>query len=149
MVNITTSKLIYMETKILKGTIFGGIAYFFLGWLVYGILMADFSLANYNQCMNRPSTDMVWWAMILSNLVYALFLTLMLNWSGASGWVDGLKTGALFGLLFGVTIDLSFYSMTTMYNSIGAMVADMAVMTFIASILGAVIVSVWGKDKTT
>lgn len=138
-----------MNAKIFKGTIFGGIVYFFLGWLVYGILMADFSLVNYNQCMNRPSTDMVWWAIVLSNLVYALFLTLMLKWSGASGWLDGLKTGALFGLLFGVTIDLSFYSMTTMYNSIGAMVADMVVMTVMAAIIGAVIVLVWGKNEAT
>jgi len=136
-----------MDTKIFKGTIFGGVVYFLLGWLVYGILMADFSLTNYNQCMNRPSTDMVWWAIILSNLIYSLFLTLVLKWSGASGWLDGLKTGALFGLLFGVTSDLSFYSMTTMYNSIGAMVADMVVMTVLAAIIGAVIVFVWGKTK--
>lgn len=136
-----------MNLKILKGTVFGGVVYFFLGWLVYGILLADFSLANYNQCMNRPMADMVWWAMILSNLVYALFLTLMLKWSGASGWLDGLKTGALFGLLFGVTIDLSFYSMTTMYNSIGSMAVDLVVMTVMAAIIGAAIVLLWGKDK--
>jgi len=137
-----------MNAKIFKGTILGGVVYFFLGWLIYGILMADFSLTNYNQCMNRPSTDMVWWAILLSNLVYALFLTLMLKWSGASGWVDGLKTGALFGLLLGVSTDLSFYSMTTMFNSIGAMVLDMVVMTGMAAILGIIIVLVWGKDKT-
>jgi hypothetical protein len=63
--------------------------------------------------------------------------------------VDGLKTGALFGLLFGVTIDLSFYSMTTMFNSIGAMLLDMVVMTFMAAIIGMVVVLVWGKNKTT
>ena len=138
-----------MDMKILKGTVFGGIVYFFLGWLIYGMLMADFSLTNYNQCANRPQAEMIWWALILSNLVYALFLTLMLKWSGASGWMDGLKTGALFGLLFGVTIDLSFYSMTTMFNSIGAMLIDMVVTTVMAAIIGTVIVLVWGKNKTT
>lgn len=136
-----------MNTKILKGTVFGGIAYFLLGWLVYGILMADFSLNNYNQCANRPQADMIWWAMIVSNLVYALFLTLFLKWSGGSGWLDGLKTGALFGLLFGVAIDLSFYSMTTMFSGIGAMAVDMLVTTIMAAILGAVIVLLWGKEK--
>jgi hypothetical protein len=138
-----------MDEKIFKGTIFGGTVYFILGWLVYGILLADFSQSNYNQCMNRPSAEMVWWAIILSNLVYALFLTLMLKWSGAARWTDGLKTGALFGLLFGVTSDLSFYSMTTMYNSIGSMLTDMVVMTAMAAVLGAVIVLVWGKARTT
>lgn len=137
-----------MNMKILKGTVFGGIVYFLLGWLVYGILLADFSLTNYNQCSMRPMTDMVWWALIVSNLVYALFLTLVLKWSGASGWMDGLKTGALFGLLFVLTIDLSFYSMTTMFNSVGAMLADMVVSTVMAAIIGTVIVLLWGKDKT-
>ncbi len=137
-----------MNMKILKGTVFGGIVYFLLGWLVYGILLADFSLTNYNQCSMRPMTDMVWWALIVSNLVYALFLTLVLKWSGASGWMDGLKTGALFGLLFVLTIDLSFYSMTTMFNSVGAMLADMFVSTVMAAIIGTVIVLLWGKDKT-
>jgi hypothetical protein len=138
-----------MDAKILKGTIFGGVVYFVLGWLVYGILMADFSLANYNQCMNRPSADMVWWAIILSNLVYALFLTLVLKWSRAEKWIDGLKTGALFGLLFVSTIDLSFYSMTTMYSSVGLMLVDIVVSTVLASIIGTVIVLTWGKAKTT
>ncbi|HAQ21440.1 MAG TPA: hypothetical protein DCR40_19750 [Prolixibacteraceae bacterium] len=135
-----------MNMKILKGTVIGGIVYFLLGWLVYGILLADFSLANYNQCAMRPMTDMIWWAMIVSNLVYALFLTLVLKWSGASGWMDGLKTGALFGLLFVLAIDLSFYSMTTMFNSVGAMLIDMVVSTVMAAIIGTVIVLVWGKD---
>lgn len=138
-----------MNAKILKGTIFGGIAYFLLGWLVYGILMADFSLANYNQCMNRPSADMVWWAIILSNLVYALFLSLVLKWSRAESWIDGLKTGSLFGLLFVSTIDLSFYSMTTMYSSVGLMLVDIVVSTVLASIIGTVIVLTWGKAKKT
>jgi len=137
-----------MNMKILKGTVFGGVVYFLLGWLVYGILMADFSLTNYNQCMNRPSADMIYWAILLSNLIYALFLTLVLKWSGASGWMDGLKTGALFGLLFVLTVDLSFYSMTNMFNNVGAMLIDMLVSTVMAAIIGTVIVLVWGKEKT-
>lgn len=134
-----------MDAKILKGTIFGGVAYFLLGWLIYGLLMSDFSLANYNQCMNRASADMVYWAILLSNLIYALFLTLVLKWSKATGWMDGLKTGALFGLLFVSIIDFSFYSMTTMFNNVGAMLVDMIVSTVLAAILGILIVLTWGK----
>jgi hypothetical protein len=32
-----------MDMKLLKGTLFGGIAYFLLGLLVYGILLMDFN----------------------------------------------------------------------------------------------------------
>ena len=40
--------------KIILGGLTGGFAYFMLGWLVYGVLLADFSKANYNQCAARP-----------------------------------------------------------------------------------------------
>ena len=138
-----------MNLKILKGTLFGGIAYFLLGWLVYGVLMMDFSLSNYNQCMNRPATDMIWWAMIVSNLGYALFLTLILRWSGAKGLIDGLKTGALIGLLLSFTLDMSFYSTTTMFNSFGVIGVDILVSTFMAAVIGGIIVLLWGKEKTS
>lgn len=59
--------------------------------------------------------------------------------------VDGLKTGALFGLMFVSIIDFSFYSMTTMFNNVGAMLVDMIVSTVLAAILGIVIVLTWGK----
>jgi hypothetical protein len=137
-----------MDMKILKGTLFGGIAYFLLGWLVYGILLADFMMSNFNQCPNRPMEEMIWWAMILSNLIYALFLTLILKWSGAKDWIDGLKTGALVGFLYAATIDFSFYSMTTMFNNFGALIVDLIVSTLMATVIGAVIVLLWGKDKT-
>lgn len=137
-----------MNTQILKGTVFGGIANFFLGWLIYGMLLMDFMKSNSNQCASRPEMEMIWWAMILSCLVYALFLTLFLKGSGSSTWLDGLKTGALFGCLFAVTVDLSFYSMTTMFNSFTPILVDAIASTVMAAIVGTVIVLLWGKPKT-
>lgn len=138
-----------MNTQILKGTVFGGIANFFLGWLIYGMLLMDFMKSNSNQCAMRPEMEMIWWAMILSCLVYALFLTLFLKGFGASTWLDGLKVGAIFGCLFAVTIDLSFYSMTTMFNSFTPILVDAIASTVMAAIIGLVIVLLWGKPKTT
>jgi len=137
-----------MNMKILRGTLFGGIVYFLIGWLVYGILLMNFFSANMNQCAARPEGDMVWWSIILSNFTAALLLTLILKWSGAKGILDGLKTGALFGLLFALTIDLSSWSMTTMYSNFGLLVAEVAISTLLLGIIGMVIVLLWGKEKT-
>jgi hypothetical protein len=136
-----------MNMKILRGTIFGGIAYFLLGWLVYGILIMDFYSANTNQCMNNPDGQMAWWAIIASNFAAALLLTLILNWSGAKGIVDGLKTGAIFGFLFSTAINLSSWSMTTMYNNFWILLVDVVVSTILMGVLGMIIVLVWGKGK--
>ena len=142
---ILTLKLTDMDMKILKGTIFGGIANFFLGWLIYGMLLMEFMKSNSNQCANRPEMEMIWWAMIASCLVYALFLTLFLKRSGSTIWLDGLKTGALFGVLFSLTIDLSFYAMTTMFNSATTILVDAIASTVMGAITGIVIVLLWGK----
>ncbi|KJF44318.1 hypothetical protein [Draconibacterium sediminis] len=130
--------------KILRGTLFGGITFFFLGWLVYGFLLAGFMEANSNACANRLDTEMVWWAMILSNLILGLLLTLILKWSGASGIGDGIKTGALVGLLMALTMDLMMYSMTTLYN-LKVLVVDVIAYTLLLAIMGLVIVLTWGK----
>jgi hypothetical protein len=134
--------------KIIRGTLFGGIAYFLMGWLVWGILLMDFYTANFNQCASRPEMEMIWWAMIVSNLTIALLLTLFLKWSGAKGIVDGLKIGALFGFLYSLSLNLGYYSMTTMFNNFTAIIVDVIVNTLVMAIIGLVIVLLWGKEKT-
>ena len=133
--------------KIIRGTVFGGIAYFLLGWLVWGILLMDFYSANMNQCANRTDGQMVWRAIILTNLVMALLLTLILHWAKAKTILDGLKFGALFGLLYGSALAFSFWSMSTMYLTAGAMVTDIVVTVAVMAVLGLVIVLTWGKDR--
>ncbi|MCU0454916.1 MAG: hypothetical protein MUE74_01340 [Bacteroidales bacterium] len=134
-----------MALKILRGTILGGIAYFLLGWLVYGVLLMDFFSARINQCANKPDGEMIWWAMIVSNLALALLLTLILNWKKAAGIVDGLVTGAIFGALFTIMMDFSFWSMTTMYGSISTILVEIVVSAALYGVIGMVIVLTWGR----
>jgi len=133
--------------KILRGTLFGGTGYFLIGWLVYGVLLYNFFSPMTNTCANRPGGEMIWWAMILSNLIIALFLTLFLKLYGARGIVDGLKIGALFGALFTATTDLSLYSMTTIYNSLLPIVLEIVASAIVMAIVGMIIVLTWGRPK--
>ena len=131
--------------RILRGTLFGGIAFFFLGWLVWGMLLMDFSKANYNQTIYLPDDGMIWWAMIASNLVLALLVTLALNWAGTKTIVDGLKFGALVGGLYALTTDLGMYSMTTVISNLTAVAVDTLAYAAVTAITGVVIVLTWGK----
>jgi len=133
--------------KILRGTLFGGIAYFLLGWLIYGIMLMDFFSANMDQSGNRPEGTMIWWAMILSNLLTALLLTLILDWSRTITAGGGFSKGAIFGLLISSGIAFSFWSMTTMYNTFGLIFIDILVSTIIFGFVGLIIVLTWGKEK--
>ena len=134
--------------KILRGTLFGGIAFFFLGWLVWGILLMDYSKANYNQSIYLPEDGMIWWAMIASNLVLALLVTLAMNWARAKTIVDGLKFGAIVGGLYALTTDLGMYSMTNVISNLGAVVVDTLAYAVVTAIVGMVIVLTWGRGKT-
>jgi len=136
-----------MNMRILRGTIFGGIAFFLLGWLIYGIIMMGYNTANTNQCMNNPNGEMIWWAILLGNFISALLLTLVLNWSRAKNWMDGLKTGALFGFLLSSSMAFGFWSMTTMYNNFTALMVDIAQNTVFYGLVGLVIVLLWGKEQ--
>lgn len=70
--------------KILKGTLIGGVLFFFMGWLIWGILLSGFMAENTNQAFNRPENEMVWWSLILSNLLLGLLMTLVLKWAGVT-----------------------------------------------------------------
>ncbi|MFV0265511.1 MAG: hypothetical protein ACK5HT_00085 [Draconibacterium sp.] len=133
--------------KILKGTIFGAIAFFFLGWLVWGILLMDFSMNNYNTEIYLPEDEMIWWAMIVSNLALALMYTLILKWAGAKTLVDGVKIAAIIGALYALSIDLGYYSMTNVILNLSAIVVDVLAYLVISAITGLIIVVTWGKDK--
>ena len=135
-----------MNMRILRGTLFGGIAFFFLGWLVWGMLLMDFSKENYNQTIYLPDDGMIWWAMIASNLVLALLVTLALNWAGAKTIVDGLKFGALVGGLYALTTDLGMYSMTTVISNLTAVAVDTLAYAAVTAITGIVIVLTWGRS---
>ena len=131
--------------KIIRGTLFGGIAFFFLGWLVWGILLMGVMASMMNTTLNRPNTEMVWWALILSNLVFAQLVTLILNWAGAKTALDGLKIGALVGLLIALSFDLGMYSMTTTIQNVMAIVIDAVAYAVVSGLTGLVIVLSWGK----
>lgn len=136
-----------MNMNILRGTVFGGITFFLLGFLVWGVLLADVMANLVDTSLNRPDDEMIWWAIILSNLVYALLLTLILKWSGAKGIADGLKTGALIGVLYTLAVDLGMYSMTTMIKNLSVIVVDVLAYAVVTALIGLVIVLTWGKDK--
>jgi hypothetical protein len=132
-------------SKILLSGLAGGVGFFFLGWLIYGILLMNFATINYNQCAARPMEDMVWWAMIVSNLAYAYLLAIIFNWAKVEGIVAGAKTAGIIGLFIAVSMDLSFYSMSTTFLNFKAVIIDIVVYTFITVLVGIIVALVRGK----
>ena len=89
-------------TKFTLATLIGGIAYFLLGWLVYGILFQD-ALgipAEFRNTVQYPEDQFKISLMFASCLVWAaLFTFIFMRWANISTFVSGLKYGALLGAL--------------------------------------------------
>ncbi|MBI5917725.1 MAG: hypothetical protein HY842_20330 [Bacteroidetes bacterium] len=129
--------------KILLGALAGGVASFFLGWLIYGILLADFANA-YPELKPETVTDltrtpMVWWAMVVSCLVYGLLLAIIFGrWAGISTFAAGAKAGGILALLVALSYDLGMYSMMKTINLNGVLV-DPLVNLVMGAIIGGVV----------
>jgi len=142
------SKFNKMKTnKILVGGITGGVTLFLLGWVIYGILLMNYSTANYNQCMNRPMQDMIWWSMIVSNLALGFLLATIFSWSDTTGFMAGAKTAGIIGLLLYVSMDFGYYSMTTMYVNPSVIIVDIIAYTIYLAIAGAIVAWAMGMVK--
>jgi hypothetical protein len=133
--------------KVLLGGIAGGVAFFLLGWLIYGILFKDYMTSNYNQCAAKPMEEMVWWAMIVSNLAYGFLLALIFSWSNTTGIMAGAKVAFIVGLLICISMDFSMYSMSTMFPGLKVLLIDVIIGTVMITIVGAVVVVVMDMVK--
>ncbi len=126
--------------KVLIGSVVGGIAYFLLGWIIYGILMKHYCAANFGQEGMRAEADMVLWAMGLANIAAAMLMALIFSWANINSLLSGARVGAIIGFLTAVSIDLSMYAMTTMFKNWSALFVDVLLVTLMSAIAGAVII---------
>ncbi len=133
--------------KFAIGTVGGGIAFFLLGWLLYGILFMNYFEANAGTATGVNKEAMDWWALILGNLAMAALLTLIfLRWAGITTFMGGLKAGAMVGLLVALGLDLSMFG-TTNLMTLNGLVMDVVVYTAMAAITGGVIGWLLGMGK--
>lgn len=129
-----------MITRILAATVVGGIVMFVLGWLIFGLLFAEYMKAhtvNYIGLMKDPP-DMI--PLVFANLFWAwLFAFIFDFWANIRTFATGLKAGALimFPLILG--IDLQFAAFMNLYQGIAPLIVDVVSATVMGAIVGGVI----------
>lgn len=126
--------------KFLIGGLVGGVVFFLLGWLLYGMLLMDFMMQHSNNSSGvfRAEAEMIWWAMIVGNLALGFLLSYVLNKANVAGAMAGATTGAIVMLLMSIGIDCVMYAQLNLWDTT-AMIVDILVSTVIGAIVGAVI----------
>lgn len=138
-----------MDTKkLLMGTVVGGIAYFILGFLIYGMALMDTMAAYTNVSCMRADADMIWWAMILGNFGFGGMLTYIFLTSGnVSSFGAGMKTGAVVSLLAAISVDMMMFATTTLNNGLTGIAIDVVASTVIGMLAGGAIGAVIGTGN--
>ncbi len=123
--------------KLLLSTLAGGVAYFLLGFLFYGVLLMKFFESH--STANLMKEPMAWWALILGNLIWAFFLAYVFSrWAAVSTFAGGLKAGAIIGLLVSLGFNLSVFGTSDMMDLTGTLV-DPIVNAIMTGITGGVV----------
>jgi hypothetical protein len=134
--------------KFIVGGIVGGIVFFLLGWLTYGMLLKDFMANNLSTSM-RADADTIWWALILGQIAGGFLLAYVIGKAGATSAGAGAGVGFIVGLLVCLSYDLTMYGVSTTIVSLKGLAADVAVSAVMGAIVGGVVGWVMGMSKKT
>lgn len=136
-----------MNTRFYLAVLAASLIAFFGGWLIFGILFADFYSSNTNEAAKvLIKTPPEIWAIALSNIGWSLLITWVLQQTGnttfARGFIISLWISALIILIF----DLSIYAFWNMYE-LGFVIIDVISSSIFWGVVGAVAGGILGGGK--
>lgn len=123
--------------KLLLSGIAGGIAYFFLGFLFYGVLFVTETVSAIAG-VSRQMDQMVWWSLILGSLLYGILVAFVIGKAKITNLVSGITTSAVLGLLVSCSYDFTMYANTNIFTP-KMMIYDIAISTVMVALTGAVV----------
>ena len=125
--------------RVLIGGLAGGVAYFLLGWLCYGILFKDLMAAGAGTATGvyKTNEEMGFVPLIIGNFALGFLLSIVFSWSKHYGLMSGLFMGAVIGILYSVGFDFIMYGTSNLMTLNGAL-ADILIGTINATIAGGV-----------
>jgi hypothetical protein len=132
--------------KVIAGGLAGGIVFFFLGWVIYGMLLADFMSVNHSlpAPRNIDRAMPLLHYLFVGNLFLGFLIAFVFDKANVKTVQEGMTTGAYFGLLLGVGLDFMMYGLTTLMN-LKMVAVDIAVSVIMYAVIGAVVAFVLSK----
>ena len=132
--------------KLLMGGIAGGILFFLLGWVIYGMLLMNFMNSHPGAAGNiaRAQPDFLY--LVIGNLAMGFLMAYIFIKANVNSLGSGLVTAAVIGLLMAVGYDCMIYATSTAISKTG-MAVDVAASTVMSALTGAVVGAVLGMGK--
>ena len=132
------------SNKFLVGGIVGGVVYFVLGYVFYGLLLKNFFAES---GMPTNMDNMIWWALIAGNLAAGFLFAYILGKANVSTAGGGAGVGLVVGLLISLSFDLIMYATGQGMKELKFIAADIAASTVMSVIVGSVVGWYYGMGK--
>ena len=130
-----------MNSKTLIAALLGGLTLFVLGYIVHGLLLADF----YSTSVDRAEPLFLYIG--LGELVFGYFIVWVFTQTDTSSAADGAKVGAILGFVIFSAINLIMYGAYEMADLYTHLVATV-VGTVRFGVAGAVVGWYLGRDAS-
>ncbi len=127
--------------KLLIGTLIGGVAFFALGAILYGMLLKNTMAEMMPGAAGvmRADADMNMVAMIVGNLAAAFLLAYIFErWAGIRSFMGGMVAGATIAGLIALSYDSMMHGTTTLMTW-GGVILDTVVSAVMGGVAGGVI----------
>ena len=130
-----------MKLSIIVATVVGAIVYFVLGFLIFGLALAQYIKDNtiqYAGLMKEPMPDLV--PLFLSNVLWSWLLAYIFDqWAGFRSFVSGAIGGAVIMGPAALAIDLQYLAFMNIYKTPLLIIIDVIAVMIMSAIVGGVI----------
>jgi hypothetical protein len=134
-----------MDTKrIVIGTLVGAVTLHVMGFLIFGLALVDFGMANRGPATDAFKEPQLRWAFALGDLALATLVTLAIVIRGVPTIAGGVVTGAVVGCLVWFGVSFIQYGYLNVWNLTATIVGPLC-STIQYGIAGAVIAAVLAR----
>lgn len=130
-----------MNTKFWLSVLTLAIVSFFGGWLFFGMLLGAYYESSTTEAalsIRRAEQDMIWWAMILAQIVWAFTITWVVRETNNMSVKKGAMAGGIISALFATSFDLFMHTMMDIYASSTFIMVDVLSNAIFGALLGAI-----------
>jgi hypothetical protein len=108
--------------RILTGAVVGGIAMMAAGYVIWGMLMADWFAANSGSAEGVWREEQIWWAIALGNFSLAALLTAIIDKCDDLSVMSGFKWAGVIGFMVWLGVDMILYGNSNLGTLTGMLV---------------------------
>lgn len=136
-----------MNSRVLIAGVIGGVTIFLLGYVIYGLLLADM-MAGCSQCQ-RAMEDINFLLLALGNLFIGTMIAYILSrFAGVVSFGSGATVGAILGFLMTAGWTSISYATSTVFSSPNCIFYQLIAEVIMWSIAGGIIGWWYGRGKT-